>query len=253
MNYVAFAFDTSTGGSLCAITHSTLNQKTTFNNETHTTQYVHSGGLTDIQFSPFDGSILATSAYDSSINLWNLSTDDNGTKVQIESKATCVLSGESRCDSLAWNPNIENILASNSLSTQYIWDIEYQSTKSILRFHNDAIQSTSWKRDGSMMVTSSKDKTMCIFDPRDTSSNLKIENNQTNNKDSRVCWIGSSDYILSSAYTNDHQRKLYLWDIRNTSCPSNETPVDTGNSVYSPLFDHDTGMLFLSAKVFIKF
>jgi hypothetical protein len=81
----------------------------------------------------------------------------------------------------------------------------------------------SWKRDGSLLVTTAKDKTMQIIDPRNknTSENLviykikyslkfnfifiynikKFENAKTSNKDSKVVWIGTTNCILSSIYT----------------------------------------------------
>ena len=36
----------------------------------------------------------------------------------------------------------------------------------MFRNHQEAIQSLSWKRDGSLLVTTAKDKTMQIIDPR---------------------------------------------------------------------------------------
>lgn len=42
---------------------------------------------------------------------------------------------------------------------------------------------------------------MQIIDPRLNDGYNKIENAKTNNKDSKVVWIGNSDSILSSVYT----------------------------------------------------
>jgi WD40 repeat protein len=122
------------------------------------------------------------------INVWSVSDSDKITVSQVES----LVNSESRCDCIQWNCNVENILASVSLGALYLWDVE---TKAIVnckcvymsptisiyllfcacmcmcvfeafRGHGDAIQSISWKRDGSLLVTTSKDKTMQIFDPR---------------------------------------------------------------------------------------
>jgi coronin-7 len=71
---------------------------------------------------------------------------------------------------------------------------------------------------------------------------------KTNNKDSKVIWLGTSDLILSSVYTTSHQREVHLWDVRNTSAPCFEVVVDTGNNVLTPLYDYDTGILFLAGK-----
>ena len=73
LNYVAFAFDTqSGGGSMCVATHQDLTKKQTFNNDLFSTIHAHSGPLSDIQFNPFVNNILATSAYDAQVSLkWN--------------------------------------------------------------------------------------------------------------------------------------------------------------------------------------
>ena len=42
---------------------------------------------------------------------------------------------------------------------------------------------------------------MQIIDPRSNDSFNKIENAKTNNKDSKVAWIGNINNILSSVYT----------------------------------------------------
>lgn len=42
---------------------------------------------------------------------------------------------------------------------------------------------------------------------------------------------------------------MHIWDLRNTSAPSFELSIDTGNNVLTPYLDSDTGMLFLVGKV----
>ena len=80
--------------------------------------------MSDIQYNPFDTSLLATCAYDSQINLWSVNADDD--KVNV-SQLDSLLMNESRCDCIQWNANVENILASVSLSSLYLWDVERKS------------------------------------------------------------------------------------------------------------------------------
>lgn len=119
-----------------------------------------------------------------------------------------------------------------------------------MRNHTEAIQGICWKRDGSLLVTTAKDKTMQIVDPRNVNvhENLRIENSKTSNKDSKVVWLGTSDCILSSVYTQSFQREIHLWDIRNPTSPVNEFQIDTGNNVLNPLYDYDTSVMFLVGK-----
>jgi len=43
-----------------------------------------------------------------------------------------------------------------------------------IRAHNEAIQGVSWKCDGSLLVTTSKDKSMQILDPRNATSSENL-------------------------------------------------------------------------------
>lgn len=246
LNHITFAIDHASSGSVCTIRHDDLPKKQTFSNDVQCTTHCHSGPITDIQYNPFNESVMATCAYDCQIKLWSVQEEEG---VQVSHLSSLNLN-ENRSDCIQWNPNVDNMMVSTSLNTIYLWDIETQKNISALRNHNDAIQSLSWKRDGSLLCTTSKDKTMQIVDPRNknTDSNLLIEGSKTANKDSKVVWIGSSDCILSSNYNSSFQREVVLWDIRNTSEPVHDTDVGTGNNVLVPYYDYDASVLYLIGK-----
>ena len=70
--------------------------------------------------------------------------------------------------------------------------------KIALRNHTEAIQSLSWKHDGSLLVTTAKDL------------KKRFENIKTANKDSKVVWISTSDCILSSVYSQVLKREILM-------------------------------------------
>jgi coronin-7 len=256
MKNITFALDSSSGGSVCTLRYDDLARRMTFSNDGQVTvSHAHSGPITDIQYNSFNPDLFATSGYDAQIQLWNVTDpdSDNGSPLKVDCVTSLPLN-EMRCDCIQWNPNVNNIMATASMNTLYLWDIQKESRQpvSVLRNHSEAIQSLSWKRDGSMLVTTSKDKTMQIIDPRTSDSaqnnHLVFSNSKTANKDSKAVWLGSSNSILTSVYSMSHQRELYLWDIRNTDAPVHETSIDQGNNVLTPLYDHDTSMLFLIGK-----
>lgn len=76
----------------------------------------------------------------------------------------------------------------------------------------------------------------------------KIENSKTSNKDSRLVWLGSSDFVLSSVFTPSFQREIQVWDVRNLTDPVHCSMLDTGNNVLTPLYDQDSSVLFLAGK-----
>jgi len=248
LKHISFAIDSNSGGTICTIRHDDLSKKLTFSNDSQCITHAHSGPITDIQYNTFDQSVLATSGFDAQIQLWNV-VDENNT-VKLNPLSTLALN-EARSDCVQWNPNVNNILVSTSLNTLYLWDVQHSAAHtSMFRNHQEAIQSLSWKRDGSLLVTTAKDKTMQIIDPRNknTQDHLKFENAKTSNKDSKVVWIGTTDCILSSIYTQSFQREINLWDIRNTTAPVHEYSIDTGNNVLAPYYDYDTSVLYLIGK-----
>jgi len=65
-----------------------------------------------------------------------------------------------------FNPAAQNVLASSSGDfTIKLWDIEQGKDRLVLK-HNEIVQSMSWSADGSMMVTTSRDKKLRIWDTR---------------------------------------------------------------------------------------
>lgn len=251
LKHLTFAFDSNSGGSICTVRIDDLAKRPTFSNDSLCITHAHSGPITDIQYNMFNQKVMATTGYDAQIQLWSIGNDDDASQpVRVGQKATLQLN-ESRCDCVQWNPNVEDVMVSTSLNTIYLWDVENSNVPvQALRNHNEAIQSITWRRDGSLLVSAAKDKTMQIIDPRNMKSNenLRFDNAKTSNKDSKLVWIGTSDCILSSVYTPSHQREIHLWDIRNTNSPVHETQIDTGNNVLTPLYDYDTSMLFLVGK-----
>lgn len=155
---------------MCTIRHDDLAKRPTFSNDNQCTTHCHSGQITDIQYNTFNDTIVATCGYDSQIKLWKVQDEGLITLNQVSNLNL----NENRSDCVQWNPNVDNVLVSSSLNTIYLWDVESEKNVSALRNHTEAIQSLSWKRDGSMLVTTSKDKTMQIVDPRNSSASENL-------------------------------------------------------------------------------
>jgi WD40 repeat protein len=124
---ITFAIDSNSGGTICTIKHDDLNKRLTFSNDNMCLTHAHTGPITDIQYNTFDQSVLATTGFDSQIQLWSVNDDENSSHVKVNPLSTINLN-EGRSDCVQWNPNVNNILVSTSLNTLYLWDVEHTNT-----------------------------------------------------------------------------------------------------------------------------
>ncbi|KAJ8017630.1 Coronin-7 [Holothuria leucospilota] len=113
--------------------------------------------------------------------------------------------------------------------------------------HNDTIQSISWRQDGTLLASSAKDKTIRIIDPRQQTVANETSGHE-NPKDSRICWFGNQDYILSTGASKSRTREAFYFDVRNLKQKVSSLNFDSSSGVIIPLFDPDTNMLFLAGK-----
>ncbi|KAM9556828.1 coronin-7-like isoform 2-T2 [Guaruba guarouba] len=205
----------------------------------------HSDVVTDFDFSPFDQLLLATGSADETVKVWRLPQSSQ----DIPSGAGLTLGpGGGPVDMLQFHPTADGILASGTGKRVTIWDMEQQQPLTVLDSHRDQLQSLAWKRDGSLLGTSSKDKKLRIFDPRVSPAASQSVLGHENNKDSRLLWIGSSDCLISIGFSQMREREVKLWDMRRFSGAMLTMALDTSPGAAIPLYDADTGLLVMAGK-----
>ena len=147
-----------------------------------------------------------------------------------------------------FNPAAENVLASASGDfTIKLWDIEAGSSKSSIKI-GDVVQSLSWSADGSMLVTTSRDKKLRIWDPRQEKPAHEGQGH-TGAKNSRAVWLGEHDRIATTGFSRMSDRQLALWDIKAPNQPvGGFQQLDTTSGVCMPFWDEGTQCLYLAGK-----
>ena len=121
---------------------------------------------------------------------------------------------------VVFNPAAENVLASASGDfTVKIWDIEAGASKLSLNI-GDVVQSLSWSANGSLMVTTSRDKKLRIWDVRQERP-VHEAAGHSGAKNSRSVWLGEHDRIATTGFSKMSDRQLALWDIRAPREPLN--------------------------------
>ena len=207
---------------------------------------VHRDAVLDFDFSPFNPNLLATGGEDCHIKLSQI--PDGGLTSNL-TEATGDLDGhERKVNILHWHPTADNILASASADLSLrVWDVSRQQQSLSINEFGDVVQSFDWNPDGSLIVTTSKDLQLRVFDPRNPQSVMKTAG-FTGPKSSRALWRGDKGQIIALGSSKSSARQYGLWDVKMLKEPLTLQDIDTSAGVLIPHFDADTGILYAAGK-----
>lgn len=208
--------------------------------------HAHSDTVTDMDFSPFDDGMLATGSQDCLVKIWHIPP---GGLQESLSNPECVFSHKQRrVETVGFHPTADFLLHSSSYTHFTLWDLVSQQEIFSNSEHSEVIQSVSWKKDGTLVATSCKDKQVRILDPRVEKACVKTANSHQSIKDSRVVWLGDQNRILTTGFDAQRLRQVIIRDLRNFSDVEKSLELDCSTGILIPLYDADTGMLFLAGK-----
>ncbi|XP_051244971.1 coronin-7 isoform X1 [Dicentrarchus labrax] len=203
----------------------------------------HSDLVTDMDFSPFDDSLLATCSADETVKLWRLCDPE---LQQPGSPELTLRPSQGRLELVLFHPTSSGLLAVGTTKSPLIWDTSRQDAPlAALEQHSDQLQSLSWKQDGSLLASSCKDKMLRVFDPRAQLTPVQSAKSLQSNKDSRILWA-KDDLLLTTGFDMMRSREVRLWDSRKLSSSLSSVSLGTSSGMLIPLFDDDTGLLTLA-------
>jgi coronin-1B/1C/6 len=139
-----------------------------------------------------------------------------------------------------FNPAAENILASASGDyTIKLWDIGTGKSNLTLK-HGDIVQSLSWSANGTMLVTTSRDKKLRIWDVRQEKPAHAVAGHN-GAKNSRVVWMGEHNRVATTGFSKMSDRQMALWDVGNPVEPiGGFTVLDQISGVCMPFWGKTT-------------
>lgn len=208
--------------------------------------YAHTDTVTDMDFSPFHDGLLATGSQDCLVKVWNIPED--GLQESLNNPECTFSHKQKRVETVGFHPTAEFLLYSTSYTVLTLWDLLSEQEIYMNQDHTDVIQSVSWKRDGTLLATSNKDKQVRIIDPRASDCCIKTASSHQSIKDSRVVWLGENDKILTTGFDAQRFRQIIVRDLRKFAEPEKSLELDCSTGILIPLYDADTGMLFLAGK-----
>lgn len=239
--FMAFNWD-HTGSSLAVLPLDDCGRKSKIMPLLH----AHSDTVTDMDFSPFNDSLLATCSQDCLVKIWHI--PETGLTESISNSECTFSHKQRRVETVGFHPTADYLLYSASFTTLTLWDIISQQEIFSNADHTEVIQSVSWKRDGTLLATSCKDKQIRIIDPRAAESIISSANSHQSIKDSRIVWLGDNSKVLTTGFDSARLRQVIIRDLRNINTPEKTLELDCSTGILIPLYDADTNMLFLAGK-----
>ncbi|ELR08919.1 DUF1900 super [Pseudogymnoascus destructans] len=212
----------------------------------------HTAPVLDTDWNPFNDRIIASGSDDGKVFIWQV---PNGFSLYSDAEEPedvspiSKLTGHSRkVGQVLFNPAAENILASASGDyTIKLWDIETGNSPLTLK-HGDIVQSLSWSADGTMMVTTSRDKKLRIWDVRQERPAHEVAGH-SGAKNSRAVWMGEHNRIATTGFSKMSDRQMALWDVGAPQEPiGGFTILDSISGVCMPFWDDGTQCLYLAGK-----
>uniref|UniRef100_A0A6Q2Z940 Coronin n=1 Tax=Esox lucius TaxID=8010 RepID=A0A6Q2Z940_ESOLU len=233
--FVAMIVDASGGGAFLVLPLS----KTGRIDMSQPTVCGHTGPVLDIEFCPHNDNIIASGSEDCSVMIWEI--PDGGLVSPLKDPVVKLEGHSKRVGILSWHPTAHNVLMSAGCDNVVIlWNVACgEAVVRIDSVHPDLIYSACWNRDGSQILTSCKDKTLRVLDPRKGTVLYEREKTHEGSRPVKAVFV-SDGKILSTGFSRMSERQVALWD------PVSE--LDTSSGVLLPFFDPDTGIVYLCGK-----
>jgi len=208
---------------------------------------VHKGAVLDHQFHPFISNLLATSSEDGYVKVTQFPEEGLGEE-NIEKAAVTLEGHGKKVAIIRFHPTANNILASGGHDSLFkVWDIEAQAEAINFEDHTDIILSFDWNADGSQVATTSKDKKIRIYDPRDAKAVASVEG-FAGTKKASVLWASNQEKLLGVGFSKNSTRQYGIWDPKKLDTPLTLVDLDQSAGVFIPFYDPDNSILYLAGK-----
>jgi len=207
------------------------------------------GKITDLCFNPFVSDMLITGSDDSSIHGHILKPDGEGGIEQEEAPLFQLDGHVKKICHLASHPSANNILGSSDWDGKVcVWDISTQQETNSFQFGTNTF-SMAWNRDGSMLATTSKDRTLRLFDPRAPQDAVVTIPDCFMKATAHKCFfVPDYGWIGATGFNKSGKRFVKFWDVGTQQLVHKEKFASDGSGILNPMYDAERNMLWLWGK-----
>ncbi|XP_013389643.1 coronin-1C isoform X2 [Lingula anatina] len=206
----------------------------------------HRGAVLDIAWCPHNDDVIASASEDCTVMVWTI--PNGGLHTNLTEPAVVLMQHERRVGLIQWHPSAFNVLLSAGSDNKIIvWDVGRGMANVIITMPA-IIYSVAWNYNGSKIVTSCKDKYLRILDPR-TTAVIAEGKGHAGSKTSNLTVL-KDGRIFTTGFSKMSDRQYGLWQDKGDGTIENlvEEDIDQSNGVLFPMYDVDTGVVYIAGK-----
>ncbi|XP_037115633.1 coronin-B-like isoform X1 [Syngnathus acus] len=241
--FVAIIIEASGGGAFLVLPL----HKTGRIDKAYPTVCGHTGPVLDIDWCPHNDQVIASSSEDCSVMVWQI--PENGLVAPMSEPAVELKGHSKRVGIITWHPTARNVLLSAGCDNVIIiWNVGTgEAMISLDDMHPDMIYSVCWNRNGSLICSACKDKSIRIIDPRKEEIVAEKEKAHDGARPMRAIFLKDGK-VLTTGFNRRSERLIALWDPQNMEEPMNMHCLDASNGVLLPFYDPDTNLVYCCGK-----
>ncbi|XP_075024735.1 coronin-6 isoform X1 [Calonectris borealis] len=207
----------------------------------------HTAPVLDIDWCPHNDNVIASASEDTTVMVWQI---PDYVPVRNITEPVVTLEGHSkRVGIISWHPTARNVLLSAGCDNLVIlWNVGTGEMLLVLEdMHTDLIYNVGWNRNGSLLVTTCKDKKVRVIDPRKQQVVAEKAKPHDGARPIRAIFMADGK-IFTTGFSKMSERQLGLWDLKNFEEPIALQEMDTSNGVLLPFYDPDSSIVYLCGK-----
>ncbi|XP_044286559.1 coronin-6 isoform X4 [Varanus komodoensis] len=207
----------------------------------------HTAPVLDIDWCPHNDNVIASGSEDTTVMVWQI---PDYLPMRNMTEPVVTLEGHSkRVGILTWHPTARNILLSaGGDNVVILWNVGTgEALLTLDDLHSDLIYNACWNRNGSLLLTTCKDKHLRVIDPRQRRVVAEKCKPHEGVRPIRATFLADGK-VFTTGFSKMSERQLALWDLKHFEEPIALQEMDTSNGVLLPFYDPDSSIVYLCGK-----